>query len=55
MLGRPVEKLASGDFLGHHKYDKSTILHDGTIDGALPVHTTFSDLDHIPRSWIKFF
>ena len=35
--------------LRYHKHDKYQTLHDGTTPGALPVHTTFNDLDHISR------
>ena len=39
-----------GDDHGHHKCDKCRILHDGSTRGALPIHTTFRDLDHISKS-----
>ena len=34
----------------HYKYDKCQTLHDGSTHKALPIHTTFSDLDCISRS-----
>ena len=38
------------NFLGRCKYDKCQTLRDGSTHLALPIHTTFSDLDCISRS-----
>ena len=45
-----VENLNIEIHLDSNKYDKCQTLHDGTTHQVLPVHTTFSDLDHISRS-----
>ena len=37
------------DFFRHHKFDHCQTLHEDTSHRALPVHTTYSDLDHV--SW----
>ena len=38
------------NFLGRCKYDKCQTLRDGSTHLALPIHTTFSDLDCISES-----
>ena len=38
------------DFVRHHECDQCQTLHDGTTHWALPVQTSFSNLDHISRS-----
>ena len=45
-----AQKFSTGSILRHYKCDSCQTLHDGTTNRALPVHTTFSDLDHISRS-----
>ena len=46
---RTWQKLKRCDFLGHCEYEKFQTSHDGT-HSALPMHTTFDDLDYISRS-----
>ena len=46
-----AQKLLCFNFLGLHKCGICKTLHDGISYGALPMCTTFSDLDHISRSW----
>ena len=46
------------NLLGHHECDKCQTLHSGTTHCALPVHTTFSDLDQIswsPQCWTVLY
>ena len=43
-----VAKLCN--FLRHYKRDKRSTLHEATSQWAVPVHSTFSDLDHISQS-----
>ena len=43
-------KLEHWDFLRQHECDQPRTLHNGAIDWASPVHTTFIDRDHISRS-----
>ena len=45
-----IKTFNGASFLGHHRCDKCQTLHDGTIYWAVPVHTTFSDLDHMSKS-----
>ena len=45
-----VENCNIGFTLTPYKCDKCETLHNGTTHRALPVHTTFSDLDHIFKS-----
>ena len=37
-------------FIGHHRCDKCQTFHGGTTYWAVPVHTTFSDPDHMSKS-----
>ena len=51
-----MAKTLTCDFLGHYslqckiKCDKQHTLHAGATHQALPIHTTFSDLEYSSRS-----
>ena len=46
-----VAKTLTLYFLGHNKFDKCRTLHDGCTHWALPIHTTFGELDCILNSF----
>ena len=47
-----MEKAFNAEiFPRHYKCDICQTLHDGTSHWAFPVHTTFSDIDHVSKSY----
>ena len=44
-----LQNLKGCNFHGQYNSDECQALHDGITHSALPIHTTFNDLEYISR------